>query len=201
MTIKMYEFPTEYSLAAEQIELPYDLTVIEYRDLIAASHGMSKSEYAKHRFVTKSTVKFHRNNLIRKMGVENIQGAVGKAIRERAITIGRVHQSARLAHLSPREHEVLELIAQGMTNGAIAENLNIKAGTVNLHVDQILSKLDAENRVHAIRRGYEYGELELPEIAAGNQGENYANVIPIGIGQVSVASANAGQEDFIPPAA
>ncbi|MCA2217368.1 response regulator transcription factor [Jidongwangia harbinensis] len=55
----------------------------------------------------------------------------------------------RLAVLSEREREVLILIAQGLSNVAISEQLWITEGTVKTHVSRIFTKLDCENRVQA----------------------------------------------------
>lgn len=59
--------------------------------------------------------------------------------------------------LTPREHQVLGELAEGLSNRAIGERLGISAHTVKFHVDALLHKLDARSRtqavVHAIRRG------------------------------------------------
>jgi NarL family two-component system response regulator LiaR len=51
--------------------------------------------------------------------------------------------------LTPREHDVLVLVAAGMSNNEIAEKLTLAVGTVRLHVSNILTKLDAPNRTTA----------------------------------------------------
>ena len=60
--------------------------------------------------------------------------------------------------LSPRETEVLRLIADGFGNAEVAQRLNIGLGTVKGHVRDILEKLAASDRTHAavvaLRRGY-----------------------------------------------
>lgn len=62
----------------------------------------------------------------------------------------RVDQStAETPELSPREREVLELVAQGLTNREIAERLHISPVTARNHVSRILTKLSLENRTQA----------------------------------------------------
>jgi DNA-binding NarL/FixJ family response regulator len=59
-------------------------------------------------------------------------------------------QSAALApntQLSPRESEVLALVAQGLTNKAIAETLFVSPNTVKSHVSSLLSKFNVDSRV------------------------------------------------------
>lgn len=54
-----------------------------------------------------------------------------------------------LSELTPREHEILEHIAEGQSNKAIARSLDISDGTVKLHVKSILRKLGVHSRVEA----------------------------------------------------
>ncbi len=54
--------------------------------------------------------------------------------------------------LTPREKEVLRLLSEGATSAAIAEKLFISRTTVNNHVQHILKKLNAKNRLEAVRR-------------------------------------------------
>ena len=66
-----------------------------------------------------------------------------------------------LDELTPRESEVLRLIAQGRRNREIAAELVISEKTVNHHVSNIFSKLQVEDRAHAIVRAREAG-MGLP---------------------------------------
>jgi ATP/maltotriose-dependent transcriptional regulator MalT len=57
--------------------------------------------------------------------------------------------------ISKREYEVLELIAQGLSNQEIADKLFVSLNTVKTHSSRIFSKLDARRRTEAIRRAKE----------------------------------------------
>ena len=62
-----------------------------------------------------------------------------------------------LKDLTPREAEILELLAEGQSNKLIAKNLGISDGTVKLHVKSILRKLDIHSRVEAAVIAVEQG--------------------------------------------
>jgi two-component system nitrate/nitrite response regulator NarL len=59
--------------------------------------------------------------------------------------------------LTPRESEILELLAEGQSNKLIAKNLGISDGTVKLHVKSILRKLEIHSRVEAAVIAVEHG--------------------------------------------
>lgn len=63
--------------------------------------------------------------------------------------------------LTPREVEVLELLAEGLSNKAIAERLGISDQTVKFHVAAICGKLGAANRTDAVRRAIRRGLVSL----------------------------------------
>ncbi len=63
--------------------------------------------------------------------------------------------------LTPREHDVLNLLAQGLSNQAIAEALIVSIPTVKVHVSNILDKLGASNRTEAVLQARRRGLLRI----------------------------------------
>ena len=56
--------------------------------------------------------------------------------------------------LSPREKEILQLLAKGLLYKEIAEQLNITTGTVRIHIHKIYEKLHVQNRTEAINKAF-----------------------------------------------
>lgn len=107
-------------------------------------------------------------------------GAAGFVVKEMALdrlleAIRKVHQGERyippeiatrigermLAQLSPRELEVLRLVARGRSNKEIAADLKVVEGTVKIHVTNILTKLGVADRTQAIVTAVKRGLIEI----------------------------------------
>jgi len=95
--------------------------------------------------------------------------ANGEALLAPAVTRSVIEEFARqqpaaapapppaVAELTPREREVLDLLARGLSNHEICEQLVISEATAKTHVARILQKLDLRDRVQAVIYAYESG--------------------------------------------
>jgi DNA-binding NarL/FixJ family response regulator len=69
------------------------------------------------------------------------------------------------ARLTEREQQVLQLLAHGLTQNAIADELYISPKTVATHIQRILTKLDVHSRAEAVSHAFRF-ELVSPDVAA-----------------------------------
>jgi DNA-binding NarL/FixJ family response regulator len=104
--------------------------------------------------------------------------ASGEALLAPAVTRGVIEQFVRqapfttaalpaaVAELTPREREVLDLLATGLSNPEICSRLVISEATAKTHVARILQKLDVRDRVQAVIYAYETG-LVQPGVEGG----------------------------------
>jgi DNA-binding NarL/FixJ family response regulator len=72
-----------------------------------------------------------------------------------------IEDDLKVDPLTPREVQVLELLAEGLPNKAIADRLKISDQTVKFHVSSISAKLGAANRTDAVRRAVRRGLITL----------------------------------------
>jgi DNA-binding NarL/FixJ family response regulator len=92
--------------------------------------------------------------------------AAGEALLSPAVTKRVIEKFTRMPHRSPppeladlteRELDVLRLIARGLSNAEIGQELFISETTVKTHITHILQKLDLRDRVQAVVLAYETG--------------------------------------------
>ena len=72
------------------------------------------------------------------------------AVDAREVSTDGPHETDTLALLTPREREVLEAMARGLSNREIAAELGIGLGTVRVHGHAIMQKLEVANRTQAV---------------------------------------------------
>jgi DNA-binding NarL/FixJ family response regulator len=104
--------------------------------------------------------------------------AAGDALLSPTITKRVIQKFARMPRPSPpkeldglseREREVFRLMAGGLSNGEIAQELYISETTVKTHVTHILQKLNLRDRVQAVVLAYQTGIFEADVRASGNR--------------------------------
>ena len=114
--------------------------------------------------------------MLKDIGVDALAEAIRTAARGEAVLHPRVAgrvikelqgtartRATRIAELSERELEVLRLIADGLTNAAIAERLVLSEKTVKGHVSNILSKLQLADRTQAAVFAWREGIVRRPD--------------------------------------
>ena len=85
--------------------------------------------------------------LVKPFAPAELVGCVNSAIE-------RAKPESRRGVLTVREHEILELLASGLAQGAIATQLEISPRTVATHIERILAKLGVRSRAQAVALAY-----------------------------------------------
>lgn len=101
------------------------------------------------------------------------------------------HQLAEAAKLTPRQREVLALVAQGLTNPEIAARLGITRDGVKWHLSEILARLGLDTREEAadVWRRYNGLPYRLHRLTSGVMGASITRWIAVGLGGVAVAGS------------
>lgn len=91
--------------------------------------------------------------------------AITRRLVERFVGMPHPQHDPRLDTLTDRERDVLRLVATGLSNAEIAQQLFVSHGTVKTHVGRILTKLELRDRVQAVVLAYETGLIRPGEAA------------------------------------
>jgi two-component system, NarL family, response regulator NreC len=87
----------------------------------------------------------------------------GRLVQDYFQRVDTGEQSTMTDDLTPREQEVLTLIAEGLSNGEIARDLVISVKTVDRHRENIMRKLNLHNRVDLVKYALRKGLIDLDE--------------------------------------
>ncbi|MCB1830068.1 MAG: response regulator transcription factor [Gammaproteobacteria bacterium] len=85
------------------------------------------------------------------MLLESIRNALNKDIEQRAAQAERAEIATRLANLTPREHEVMEMVTAGKSNKDIAQSLGVSAKTVEAHRSRVMEKMQADSLADLVK--------------------------------------------------
>lgn len=96
-----------------------------------------------------------------------VNGSVTVQLLQRLASEATPGQSQPVEQLTPREREVLQLVAAGKTNREIGHALSISLGTVKIHVEHIIAKLGVSDRTQAAVRAVELGMIGPSASPAG----------------------------------
>ncbi len=96
------------------------------------------------------------------------QSALGPVIARKLMShlAGTSRPDQPIEPLTPREREVLDRVAQGLTNRAIGLHLGISNRTVQGHLANVYAKLEVNSRTEAVTRALQLGLIQLPEDTA-----------------------------------
>lgn len=90
--------------------------------------------------------------LCKPVAEDELLARIGRLVKRPAARMG--------ANLTPRERDVLRLLAQGLTQREIADHLTISSKTVGTHTEHIFSKLEVRNRLQAATLAHRYRLVE-----------------------------------------
>jgi DNA-binding NarL/FixJ family response regulator len=146
----------------------------ELRRTLSGTHVLVLTTYAEDESLFPALEAGARGYLTKDASAEEIERAI------RAVVAGRTHLDSAVQErlvsavleaqravpasprplpddLTPREAEVLRLIAAGLSNAEIADTLVVSAATVKTHVNRIFYKTGARDRAQAVRYAYQHG--------------------------------------------
>jgi DNA-binding NarL/FixJ family response regulator len=142
LDVEMPGIPVLSTIGRLRAEIPTTRIIIVtmHRDRVLASHLRAAGAAG---FVSKSAP----------------AGELVEAIRSAVNARDASKPELVVSVLSPREREVMRLVAHGLSNDEIGRSLSISVGTVKRHNTNIFTKLGASSRTDAVRRASRLGEI------------------------------------------
>jgi DNA-binding NarL/FixJ family response regulator len=131
-------------------------TFVDDADLFPALHAGARGYLTKDATAEEIRVAIHAVAGGQTHLAPDIQQRLITAVLDPATTPG-MHDAGPPDALTPREAEVLTLIAAGLSNNEIARDLVVSEATVKTHVNHILTKTGARDRAQAVRFAYQHG--------------------------------------------
>jgi len=129
----------------------YDLDEYVFQALRAGASGFMLKDAPAERLVEAVTVIAGGEALL-------APAVTGRVIKQFShLAVPSRGQAEALSQLTTREHEVLRLLARGLSNAGLAEELGVSPATVKTHVSSVLMKLGLPDRVHAVIFAFESG--------------------------------------------
>ena len=92
--------------------------------------------------------------------IDCIRAAIEADLEQNAATVSRAEAAEKLAALTPREREVMQLVVSGQTNKEIAQALDISTKTVEIHRSRVMAKTESATLSDLIRLGLDAGVAE-----------------------------------------
>jgi DNA-binding CsgD family transcriptional regulator len=137
--------------ARELLGLPESLQGLNCRQLVHATDesGASPCDLCHHEPLGVCEQRDHSNLHLRGQAVDLICTGMGD---QRVVTLLALDSAPEGANLTPREREVLVLVARGLTTAKIAERLNLGYPTIRTHMEHIREKLGVKTRAQAVAR-------------------------------------------------
>jgi RNA polymerase sigma factor (sigma-70 family) len=95
--------------------------------------------------------------------LDAIRHALAVSFEQRSLQSRQAEVATRLALLTPREHEVMEMVAEGKSNKEIANALGVSAKTVEAHRARVMEKMQAHSLAELVRMVLTANLVDEPE--------------------------------------
>ncbi len=95
--------------------------------------------------------------------LDSIRKALALDVQQRTHQAQRAEIATRLAHLTPREHEVMEMVTNGKSNKEIANQLGVSTKTVEAHRARVMEKMEASSLAELVRMVMAANVYEAPQ--------------------------------------